>query len=308
MRQTLPASVRSQHASPPHVVRPSPRRWAEPSAPRRRLYAYAEDVRRACRLVAAAVAAGRLRRGSGVLREDPGRRLRRAAAHRAGAGQRRREQRVASEGAIRHGAGGAVAGMRAVSRTLNPECEHVDGDMRTVRLGRQFDAVFVHDAVVLHDHANPTCAWRSRPRSCTAGRAARRSLRPTTSARISGRPPTHGGPTTLSRGLRYLEWTSDPDPTDTTYVVDYAYLLRTPDGAVRVEHDRHVEGLFSRADWLRLLAEAGFEAACRALRAQRPRSRLARGAGGKAAETSCVPIGTVPASYGYPRAPMGTRR
>ena len=38
-------------------------------------------------------------------------------------------------------------GMRAVSRALNPECEHVDGDMRTARLGRQFDAVFVHDAV-----------------------------------------------------------------------------------------------------------------------------------------------------------------
>src|SRR5690606_12595145 len=38
-------------------------------------------------------------------------------------------------------------GMRAVSRALNPECEHLDGDMRTVRLGRTFDAVFVHDAV-----------------------------------------------------------------------------------------------------------------------------------------------------------------
>ena len=43
-------------------------------------------------------------------------------------------------------------------------------------------------------------------------------------------------------------------------MVDYAYLLRTHDGAVRVEHDRHVEGLFARADWIRLLSEAGFEA------------------------------------------------
>jgi trans-aconitate methyltransferase len=38
-------------------------------------------------------------------------------------------------------------GMLAVSRSLNPECEHLEGDMRTVRLGRQFDCVFVHDAV-----------------------------------------------------------------------------------------------------------------------------------------------------------------
>lgn len=43
-------------------------------------------------------------------------------------------------------------------------------------------------------------------------------------------------------------------------VADYAYLLRTPDGVIRVEHDRHVEGLFPRADWLRLLSDAGFRA------------------------------------------------
>ena len=62
------------------------------------------------------------------------------------------------------------------------------------------------------------------------------------------------------RGLRYLEWTWDPDPDDTTYTVDYAYLLRDDDGSIRVEHDRHVEGLFARADWLRWLGEAGFDA------------------------------------------------
>ena len=38
-------------------------------------------------------------------------------------------------------------GMLEVSRRLHPECEHVEGDMRTVRLGRQFDWVFLHDAI-----------------------------------------------------------------------------------------------------------------------------------------------------------------
>jgi hypothetical protein len=60
--------------------------------------------------------------------------------------------------------------------------------------------------------------------------------------------------------FRYLEWVWDPDPSDSTYVADYAFMLRTPDGAVRVEHDRHIEGLFSREDWIRLLTEAGFHA------------------------------------------------
>jgi len=39
------------------------------------------------------------------------------------------------------------AEMLTVSRRLNPECDHRQGDMRAVRLGRAFDAVFVHDAV-----------------------------------------------------------------------------------------------------------------------------------------------------------------
>src|SRR3712207_8870135 len=31
--------------------------------------------------------------------------------------------------------------MLAISRGLNPECEHVQGDMRTLRLDRQFDEI-----------------------------------------------------------------------------------------------------------------------------------------------------------------------
>src|SRR5262245_56341364 len=38
--------------------------------------------------------------------------------------------------------------MLEASRRINPECEHVVGDMRTLRLQRQFDVVFVHDAIM----------------------------------------------------------------------------------------------------------------------------------------------------------------
>ncbi len=41
-----------------------------------------------------------------------------------------------------------AGGMRRLRLALNPECEHLSGHMRTVRLGREFDAVFVHDAVM----------------------------------------------------------------------------------------------------------------------------------------------------------------
>src|SRR5262245_29705283 len=38
--------------------------------------------------------------------------------------------------------------MLTISRQVNPECEHVLGDMRSLDLGRQFDLVFVHDAIM----------------------------------------------------------------------------------------------------------------------------------------------------------------
>lgn len=149
-------------------------------------------------------------------------------------------------------------GMLQVSRALNPECEHIQGDMRTVRLDRQFDCVFVHDAVVYMTTENDLRqAIETAYVHCKPGGAAvfapdhvRETFRGSTD---------HGGHDGADRGLRYLEWTWDPDPDDTTIVVDYAYLLRDADGTMRVEGDRHVEGLFARADWLRVLANVGFQ-------------------------------------------------
>lgn len=143
------------------------------------------------------------------------------------------------------------------SRRLNPECEHVAGDMRTLRLGRTFDAVLAHDAVMYLTaeedlrRAMETAFVHCRPGGVAlfAADATRETFRPATE---------HGGGDGDGRALRYLEWTWDPDPTDTTYVADFAYLLR--EGAdVRVVHDRHVQGLFPRETWRRLLAACGFE-------------------------------------------------
>jgi hypothetical protein len=150
-------------------------------------------------------------------------------------------------------------GMLDVSRALNPDCEHIRGDMRTVRLNRQFDCVFVHDAIVyMTTEADLRLAIETAFVHCRPGGAA---LFAPDYVRETFQPSTdHGGEDDGVRGLRYLEWAWDPDPHDTTYVVDYAYMLRESDGLVRVECDRHVEGLFARREWLQFLAEAGFKA------------------------------------------------
>ncbi len=150
--------------------------------------------------------------------------------------------------------------MLELSATINPECEHVLGDMRTVRLGRTFDAVFIHDAVAyMCTEGDLRQAIATAAVHCKPGGAA---LFVPDYTRETFRVGTdHGGfDGDDGRALRYLEWVWDPDPDDGEYTADYAYVMREPDGSVTVERDRHIEGLFDRATWLRLLDEAGFEA------------------------------------------------
>ncbi|HVF40876.1 MAG TPA: aminoglycoside 6'-N-acetyltransferase [Gemmatimonadaceae bacterium] len=148
-------------------------------------------------------------------------------------------------------------GMLAVSARLNPECEHIAGDMRTVRLGREFDAVFAHDAVCyMTSQDDLSRAMETAFVHCKPGGVA---LFAPDYVRENFQPGTdHGGNDDTTRAMRWIGWTSDPDPEDTTYVVDYAYLMRESNRPVRVEHDRHLEGLFSRHTWLQLLSDAGF--------------------------------------------------
>ncbi len=149
--------------------------------------------------------------------------------------------------------------MLTLSRELNPECEHLLGDMRTLRLGRTFDAVFVHDAIAymttesdLHDCVGTAFA-HTRPGGVAL--FVPDYTRETFEVRTS-----HGGHDGADgRSLRYLEWVTDPDPSDTTYDVDYAVLVRERDQAPRVVHDHHNEGLFPEHTWLYLLEQAGFE-------------------------------------------------
>ena len=149
--------------------------------------------------------------------------------------------------------------MLAVSKQQNPECEHLEGDMRSLRLDRQFDAVFVHDAVTyLTTEADVRSAMETAVVHTRPGGAA--LFAPDATRETFREYTDHGGHDGDGRSLRYLEWARDPDPTDTEDQTDYVFLL--DDGKeIRVVHDRHVGGLFSREDWLRWLAGAGFEAA-----------------------------------------------
>lgn len=150
--------------------------------------------------------------------------------------------------------------MLDVSRQLNPECTHIQGDLRTVRLHRQFEAVFVHDAidymVTEQDlgEAIQTAFTHCAPKGLAVfvPDDTLESFQPSTE---------HGGTDDIDgRGVRYLEWTWDPDPSDTSVLTEYCFVLRDSDGRTSALHQTHETGLFSRETWLRLIERAGFEA------------------------------------------------
>lgn len=146
--------------------------------------------------------------------------------------------------------------MLARSEALNPECEHLHGDMRAIRLGRTFDTVLVHDAVVyMTTEEDLRAAARTAYLHTTPGGRAvfapdcyRETFRETSEV-ISGDDGT--------RALRCVAWTWDPDPGDSTANVEFAFLLREGTNITAV-HDRHVEGLFSHETWTRVLTSAGY--------------------------------------------------
>ena len=146
--------------------------------------------------------------------------------------------------------------MLNISRELNPECEHIQGDMRNLRLDRQFDAIFIHDAIsyILNEEdlvrTLDTAFIHCKPRGVVLFTPdfVRETFSPVT---------RHGGIDKENRGIRYLEWTRDPDTSDTSYVVDFAYLFREGD-RVWCESECHILGLFPEKDWLKFMESVGF--------------------------------------------------
>lgn len=150
--------------------------------------------------------------------------------------------------------------MLTVSRALNPACAHVQGDMRTLRLGRTFDAVFIHDAI---DYMASEAELRAALVTARAHleREGVCVIVPDAVRETFEAGTEHGGTDADDgRGIRYLEWSWDPDPSDDWTQTEYSLLAREADGTVHAVHESHRVGLFSLDRWLALLDEAGFRA------------------------------------------------
>ncbi len=146
--------------------------------------------------------------------------------------------------------------MLALSRALNPACAHVEGDMRTLRLGRTFDAVLVHDAIAyMTTEADLAAVAETAYLHTRPGGAALFAPDDYAEDFVEGTVLIEADDG--ARALRCVEWSWDPDPTDTTCRAEYVYVMREG-GRVHTAHETHVLGLFSRGAWVRILEGAGW--------------------------------------------------
>jgi SAM-dependent methyltransferase len=148
--------------------------------------------------------------------------------------------------------------MLAASARINPECEHLPGDMRTLSLARTFDIVFAHDALdYMLDEAALAAVLDT----------ARRHLAPGglvlfvpdhVAERYEPGTDCGGSDGDDGRSLRYLEWMAELPEGATQGVTHYSFLVRDLDGSVRHYYEAHPFGVFARASWQQLFERCGF--------------------------------------------------
>jgi SAM-dependent methyltransferase len=148
--------------------------------------------------------------------------------------------------------------MLALARRRNPEVTYHVGDMRTLRLGKTFDAVVIFDSIdymLTEDDlraAFETAFLHVKPGGVFL---TYEEIRPETYAqnRTQHQVGREG-----DVEIVFIENYYDPDPSDTTIECTFVYLIRRG-GKLEIETDRHVCGLFPTETWMTLLREVGFK-------------------------------------------------
>jgi SAM-dependent methyltransferase len=149
--------------------------------------------------------------------------------------------------------------MIAVSQSVNPTRAHVVADFCELDLGRTFDAVLLHDAVM----------YLTTPELLDAAlRVMMRHVAPGGSVLVVP-DVLEGGFEELSicgggthedgRSAQLMEWHRDPDPTDGRYTVDFAAILCPTEGRTSCVHEQHEHALHSADALVRGLRRQGFE-------------------------------------------------
>ena len=149
--------------------------------------------------------------------------------------------------------------MLEISRRLNPQTLHHEGDMRDIRLDRTFDVVAIHDAV---NYMTTVDDLRAAINSA--------AIHASPGGLVLLAPDciqeTFTGPRVVEwtreaedRSVTFIEYMGRPRPGSTTVESVFVFVI-DEGGDLRVEIDRHTGGLFSTDTWLHLMTAAGLDA------------------------------------------------
>ena len=145
--------------------------------------------------------------------------------------------------------------MLAISHNLNPECEHIQGNMRNLRLGRWFDAVFIHDAIsYLATETQLKETFHTAFIHCNPGGSVLFCPDYITETFIKSTETS--GHDDGERGLRYLDWTW-AEKNGMGFVSHFVIIIQDGEKVVYYT-DEHHGGVFPRQTWLELMNKAGF--------------------------------------------------
>ncbi|MEA2062414.1 MAG: class I SAM-dependent methyltransferase [Gemmatimonadota bacterium] len=149
--------------------------------------------------------------------------------------------------------------MLSLARRLNPEAAYHYGDMRTLRLGKKFDAVMIADSInYMLTERDLRAAFETAYTHLEPGGVFWTFAEVTTERFKQNRSTcsTHEG---KDVEIAYFENYYDPDTTDTNYEISLIYLIRRRGCHLELEMDRHLCGVFKLETWLGLLQDIGFE-------------------------------------------------
>lgn len=145
--------------------------------------------------------------------------------------------------------------MLAMARKQNPEVEYIEGDMRTVRLNREFDAVTIPDSIDYMQTENDlqlalmTACSHLKPGGVLHIVAnTKEELRENNFVYSAEKDKIK---------ITVFENNAIPDPRQDRYEAAIIYLIREGE-KLTIRSEVHKLGLFSLVLWRRLLSTAGF--------------------------------------------------
>lgn len=148
--------------------------------------------------------------------------------------------------------------MLAHARTVNPEVEYVPGDIRTARLARTFDGVFIHDAIAyITTFEDLVRTYQSAGAHLERGGIVMSIPEQVREEYVEDRVRSQvhrSGDLSVTT----VEVAFDPDPNDTSFETTFVFLARRS-GKLKVEVDTHLNGIHSIVSFIEAMEAASFE-------------------------------------------------